>query len=57
MGGSEARPWACAGGSSRQIQCQPGLLLPVAGANHFTIFSELRSPAGQLTRLALDLAR
>jgi acetyl esterase/lipase len=36
---------------------QPGLLLPVAGANHFTIFSELRSPGGQLTRLALDLAR
>ena len=36
---------------------QPGLLLPVAGANHFTIFNELRSPGGQLTRLALELAR
>ena len=36
---------------------RPGLLLPVAGANHFTIFNELRSPGGQLTRLALELAR
>lgn len=36
---------------------QPGALLPVAGANHFTIFNELRSPTGLVTRLALDLAR
>ena len=36
---------------------RPGLLLPVAGANHFTIFHELRSPGGQLTRLALERAR
>ena len=36
---------------------QPGPLLPVAGANHFTIFNELRSPVGQVTALALDLAR
>jgi arylformamidase len=35
----------------------PGVLLPVAGANHFTIVDELRRPDGQLTRLALDLAR
>jgi arylformamidase len=36
---------------------QPGALLPIAGANHFTIFNELRSPTGQVTRLALELAR
>jgi arylformamidase len=36
---------------------QPGALLPVAGANHFTILNELRSPTGQVTRLALELAR
>ncbi len=28
----------------------PGPLLPVAGANHFTIVLELQNPAGQLTR-------
>jgi hypothetical protein len=36
---------------------QPGPLLPVAGGNHFTIFNELRSPTGQVTALALGLAR
>jgi arylformamidase len=36
---------------------QPGPLLPVAGADHFTIFNELRSPTGQITGLALGLAR
>jgi arylformamidase len=36
---------------------QPGTLLPVAGANHFTILNELRAPTGQVTRLALELAR
>ena len=35
----------------------PGALLPVAGADHFTIVDELRRPDGQLTRAALDLAR
>jgi arylformamidase len=35
----------------------PGVLLPVAGADHFTIVDELRRPDGQLTRAALDLAR
>lgn len=34
----------------------PGALLPVAGANHFSILDELRDPAGLLARAALDLA-
>jgi arylformamidase len=29
---------------------QPGVLIPVAGANHFTIVHELRDPLGVLTR-------
>ena len=36
---------------------QPGALLPVAGADHFTILEAFRSPDGALTRAALDLAR
>jgi acetyl esterase/lipase len=34
----------------------PGVLIPVAGANHFTIVHELRDPDGQLTRQAMLLA-
>lgn len=34
----------------------PTTLLPVAGANHFSILDELRDPAGLLVRAALDLA-
>jgi acetyl esterase/lipase len=34
----------------------PGVLLPVAGANHFTIMKELRDADGLLTRQALLLA-
>jgi acetyl esterase/lipase len=34
----------------------PGALLPVAGANHFTVLDELRAPDGVLTRAALSLA-
>jgi arylformamidase len=34
----------------------PGSLLPIQGANHFTILDELRSPTGALTRAALSLA-
>ena len=34
----------------------PGVLLPVAGANHFTIMNELRDPDGLLTRQAMLLA-
>jgi acetyl esterase/lipase len=34
----------------------PGNLLPVHGADHFTILDELRSPDGALTRAALALA-
>lgn len=33
----------------------PGALLPVAGANHFSILDALRDPSGLLTRAALDL--
>ncbi|HEY6830908.1 MAG TPA: alpha/beta hydrolase [Pseudolabrys sp.] len=33
----------------------PGALVPVAGADHFTILHELRSPAGVLVRQALAL--
>jgi acetyl esterase/lipase len=35
----------------------PGPLLPVAGANHFTVLDELRRGDGWLTRQLLDLAR
>jgi arylformamidase len=34
----------------------PGALVPVAGADHFTILRELRSPSGALVRQALALA-
>ncbi len=34
----------------------PGPLLPVAGANHFSILEQLRQPAGELTRAVLALA-
>jgi arylformamidase len=33
----------------------PGALLPIAGADHFTILEELRRPDGELVRAALDL--
>jgi arylformamidase len=33
----------------------PGRLLPIAGADHFTILEELRRPEGKLVRAALDL--
>jgi acetyl esterase/lipase len=33
----------------------PGVLVPVAGADHFTILRELRSPSGVLVRQALAL--
>ena len=35
----------------------PGPLLPVAGADHFTILDALRRPDGELVRVALDLMR
>jgi dienelactone hydrolase len=34
----------------------PGALIPVAGADHFTILQALRAPGGELVRAALDLA-
>jgi arylformamidase len=34
----------------------PAVLLPVAGANHFTIMKELRDADGLLTRQAMLLA-
>jgi arylformamidase len=33
----------------------PGPLLPIAGADHFTVLEELRRPDGKLVRAALDL--
>jgi arylformamidase len=33
----------------------PGPLIPIAGADHFTILEELRRPDGMLVRAALDL--
>jgi acetyl esterase/lipase len=35
----------------------PGPLIPVVGANHFTILDELQKPDGLLTRAVLDLLR
>ena len=35
----------------------PGVLLPVARANHFNILEQLADPEGELTCAALDLAR
>lgn len=35
----------------------PGVLLPVARANHFTMLDELQHPQGVLTRAALSLAQ
>ena len=34
----------------------PGVLIPVAGANHFTIMHELRDADGELTRQVMLLA-
>jgi hypothetical protein len=33
----------------------PGHLLPIDGANHFTILEALASPSGALTQALLDL--
>ena len=33
----------------------PGALLPIAGANHFTIVKQLQDPHSTLVRAALDL--
>jgi arylformamidase len=33
----------------------PGALIPVAGANHFTVLDSLKQPNGLLTRALLDL--
>ena len=42
--------------AQRAAAHQPGALLPVAGADHFTIFNELRDADGELTRHLLLLA-
>lgn len=39
----------------RSAHHAPGPLLPVAGAEHFSILSELRRPGGVLMRAAIDL--
>ncbi len=35
----------------------PGPLIPIAGANHYTILDALRNPAGELTKAAIALMR
>ena len=40
----------------RSAAHMPGPLIPVAGANHFTVVNSLREPDGLLTRALLDLA-
>jgi acetyl esterase/lipase len=39
----------------RETRGVPGKLLPIAGANHFSIISELQKPAGLLVKAAVDL--
>ena len=39
----------------RALHHAPGPLVPVAGANHFTILDALRRPEGELVRVALAL--
>jgi acetyl esterase/lipase len=39
----------------RMAAMAPGSLLPIAGADHFTILEELRRPDGKLVRAALEL--
>jgi acetyl esterase/lipase len=41
----------------RSAHHAPGPLMPVAGANHFTILDELRAPDGELVRLAMMISR
>lgn len=41
----------------RAMAHAPGVLLPIARANHFTILDHLADPEGELTRAALELAR
>jgi arylformamidase len=42
--------------ASRQRAGAPGSLVPVAGADHFSILDTMRDPEGILTRMLLDLA-
>jgi acetyl esterase/lipase len=42
--------------ASRALEHLPGVLIPVAGADHFTITHELRDADGQLTRQLMLLA-
>lgn len=41
----------------RSADHAPGPLIPVAGADHFSILDELRRPGGVLVRAAIDLAK
>jgi arylformamidase len=43
--------------AKRAMAHAPGVLLPIAHANHFNILDHLTSAEGELTRAALDLAR
>ena len=52
-GGSELPPFIR---DSRHLHrhWKQSTMLPIQGANHFSIFNELRAPDGQLTRLLLQ---
>ena len=39
----------------RETTGAPGKLLPIAGANHFSIISELQRPTGRLVKAAIEL--
>ncbi|MEH2493513.1 alpha/beta hydrolase [Bradyrhizobium sp. AZCC 2230] len=41
--------------AKRKAACAPASLLPVAGADHFSILGELSKPDGALTKAAIDL--
>ena len=43
--------------AARQRDGAPGPLIPVAGADHFSILDTMRTPDGALTRALLDLVR
>ncbi len=43
--------------AARRRAGAPGPLIPVAGAEHFSILDTMRSPEGALTRALLDIAR
>ena len=41
--------------SRRRAACAPGPLVPIPGADHFTVLEELRRPDGRLVRAVMNL--